>query len=127
RAVESALHADARTLAGGDVVVRTTYSPATAEQQAWFAAAGTVARSVEMRAMGVTPERQTLVELKAVDAVYPVYGAVTLEPQQDLQAALAQRDGRWGAAADPVLLQQLELEIGDTLRVGDLDYVVRAT
>src|SRR3546814_14616403 len=80
-----------------------------------------------MRAMGIAPERRTLVELKAVDATYPLYGAVALEPEQDLQAALALRDGRWGAAADPVLLQQLGLEIGDTIRVGDLDYAVRAT
>src|SRR3546814_7041679 len=80
-----------------------------------------------MRAMGIAPERRTLVELKAVDATYPLYGAVALEPEQDLQAALALRDGRWGAAADPVLLQQLGLKIGDTIRIGDLDYAVRAT
>jgi len=127
QAVEAALRSDARELAGGDIVVRTTYSPATDEQQAWFEAAGSVAQSIEMRAMAVTPERQTLVEMKAVDAAYPVYGTVDLEPAQDLDAALAERDGRWGAAGDPILLQQLGLAIGDTIRIGDLRYELRAT
>ena len=106
QAVEAALRSDARELAGGDIVVRTTYSPATDDQQAWFEAAGSVAQSIEMRAMAVTPERQTLVEMKAVDAAYPIYGTVELEPAQKLDAALAERDGRWGAAGDPILLQQ---------------------
>ncbi len=133
QAIEEALRNDARQLAGGDVVVRTTYSPASEEQEAWLVAAGTLARSVEMRAMGAAAGtngaelRRTLVELKGVDDAYPVYGAIGLAPVQELDRALGQHEGRWGAAADPVLLHQLGIAIGDTIRVGDLDYVVRAT
>lgn len=133
QAIEEALRNDARQLAGGDVVVRTTYSPASEEQEAWLAAGGTVARSIEMRAMGAaggrnaTETRRTLVELKGVDGAYPVYGAIGIAPAQELDAALGRHEGRWGAAVDPVLLHQLGIAIGDTIRVGDLDYVVRAT
>src|SRR5690606_8922383 len=130
QAIEEALRNDARQLAGGDVVVRTTYSPASEEQEAWLAAGGTVARSIEMRAMGAaggrnaTETRRTLVELKGVDGAYPVYGAIGIAPAQELDAALGRHEGRWGAAVDPVLLHQLGIAIGDTIRVGDLDYVV---
>ena len=48
--------------------------------------------------------RTALVEVKAVDAAYPLYGAVGLDPPQPLAALLAQRDGVFGAAADPALL-----------------------
>ena len=55
-----------------------------------------------MRAMARTEtgDERSLIELKAVDAAYPLYGAVALDPPQALAAALAQRDGRWGAVVD---------------------------
>ncbi|MFN4091050.1 MAG: ABC transporter permease, partial [Alphaproteobacteria bacterium] len=127
QAVEAGLRADARQLAGGDAVIRTTYSPADEEQQAWFAQAGTVSRTIEMRAMGAAGERRSLVELKAVDGTYPLYGTVALAPRQELADALARRDGEWGAAVDQVLLHQLDVAVGDTIRIGDLSYRVRAT
>ena len=67
-----------------------------------------------MRAMARTPTdgRTALVELKAVDAAYPLYGAVALDPPQPLAAVLAQRDGAFGAAADPALLARLDLKPG---------------
>ena len=54
-----------------------------------------------LRAMARTPDGRTaLVEVKAVDSAYPLYGTVKLDPAQPLASALAERDGVFGAAAD---------------------------
>ncbi len=67
-----------------------------------------------MRSLLVAPsgERQ-LIELKAVDGAYPLVGDVTLDPAMPLAAAL---DG--GVAADPLVLERLQLHPGDTVRIG---------
>ena len=65
--------------------------------------------------------RRALVEIKAVDGAYPLFGDVALEPAGDLADALAERDGAFGAAVDPALLARLNLERGArvTRRRGD--------
>ena len=80
-----------------------------------------------MRAMARTQDGRTaLVEMKAVDAAYPLYGTVTLNPSQPLSDALAQRDGAYGAAADPALLARLDLKPGARITVGAAPIEIRA-
>ena len=66
-----------------------------------------------MRAMARRPDGsdQALVELKGVDAAYPLVGTVELEGGMPLHDAL-----RDGAAVDPVLLERLGLKVGDQHR-----------
>src|SRR5215470_8375506 len=61
-----------------------------------------------MAIAGVGAVASALVEVKAVDDSYPFYGKVLLEPAQPLADILAQRNGAFGAAADPALLARLE-------------------
>jgi putative ABC transport system permease protein len=70
--------------------------------------------------------RTALVELKAVDAAYPLYGGVELAPQQPLADMLAQRDGAFGAAADPALLARLDLKPPARIAVGAATIEIRA-
>ena len=51
-------------------------------------------------------------EIKAVDGAYPLFGAARLDPAMPLADALAERDGVFGAAADPLLLARLDLKPG---------------
>ena len=68
---------------------------------------------------GAPVDGQTaLVEIKAVDAAYPLVGTVALEPVGDLADALAQRDGTYGAAVDPALLARLGIERGARITIG---------
>ena len=128
--VREAIEADARILLGGDVEFSFTHRHATPEQIAAMRAAGAVSATVEMRAMARAGERRLLVELKAVDDAYPLLGTVALARARgaaaDLPAALARRDGAWGAALERAAMLRLGVGIGDTLRVGDADFVVRA-
>ena len=67
-----------------------------------------------------TGGRHSLIELKAVDAAYPLYGKLVLTPPQPLATALGRGvDGVFGAVVDPALLGRLGLKIGDTFAIGD--------
>jgi len=128
-AVEGGLKADGRTLLGGDVSLRVTHRPASDVQLQWIADnAARISETVEMRANAFTIDGAMfrLVELKAVDDVYPLFGSLTLSGEQNLQTALSQIDGVWGAAAQVGLLERLNLRVGDRVRVGDLTVEIRS-
>ncbi|HJQ60599.1 MAG TPA: FtsX-like permease family protein [Vineibacter sp.] len=131
RAVEEGLRADARLLLGGDVAVTQSYRPATPEQRAAFGErAAKVADWIEMRGMAraETPgARPALVQIKAVDAAYPLAGKLELAGGGELQALLRPRDGLPGAVVEEIGLRRLGASIGDRIRVGDATFEVRAT
>ena len=126
--VRGGIAADGQKILGGDVEIRLLYRPATPEQIAYFNASGPLSAIREMRAMArpLAGDQRTLVELKGVDAAYPLYGAAELQPAQSLADALALHGGRWGAVADPNLLERLGLKVHDTIHVGAADYESRA-
>ncbi|MHC8510121.1 MAG: ABC transporter permease [Rhodospirillales bacterium] len=128
-AINGGLRADGQTLLGGDVSLRTTHKPITAEQRAWLdAKTERLAATVEMRAnaFSVKDNGRRLVELKAVDGAYPLFGAIELTGAENLHSALARSGGVWGAAAHRGLTERLGLNIGDAVRVGELNVEIRA-
>ena len=128
-AIREGIRQDATRLLGGDIEARFTYQEAAPEQLARLEAAGAVTVSLEMRAMARRIEdhgKRTLVELKGVDAIYPLYGDVRTEPAFPLPDLFALKDGAWGAAADRNLLTRLGLSVGDVVMVGDAAYQIRA-
>ncbi len=126
--VREGLRRDARMILGGDVELSFTHRSTTPEQAAFLASSGRVSEVLEMRAMARTADERALVELKAVDPVYPLVGTIDVAGTRDLAAALARgADGRWGAAVEPAALTRLATSVGGTIRVGDAEFVVRAT
>ncbi|MBP2230942.1 putative ABC transport system permease protein [Azospirillum agricola] len=127
-AVLDGMQASAREAVGGDLSVRLFHAPATPEQRAFLEAAGTVSETAELRpaAGTVSGSARILVELKAVDGAYPLVGAATVSGAASLAAAVAHRDGFWGAAVSADLLDALRLGIGDRLRIGVGEVVIRA-
>ncbi|HLI10409.1 MAG TPA: FtsX-like permease family protein [Alphaproteobacteria bacterium] len=132
-AVDSALKGDARGLLGGDVDIALSHREASPAEYQALADAGTVSTVAEMRAMAraAMPGRGTgqriLVELKAVDQAYPLYGQLELAPALGAAQAFDRRDGVWGAAVDGEVLQRLGLRLGDRIKVGEAEYELRAT
>lgn len=111
---------------GGDVDVRLLHREATAAEFDAIGRGNELSRTTEMRAMARTEATQSLVELKAVDDAYPLYGAMKLSPVMPLDAALAVRDGVYGAVAEPNLVARLGLKIGDRFKVGSAMFELRA-
>lgn len=126
-ALVAGLSADGQRLLGGDVELRLTHRPPSEEQRTWLAANGMVSETIQMRAMARGAEsKRALVELKAIDDLYPLYGAMKLDAAGTPQDLVAKRDGRWGALVDPAVARRLGLNIGETLRIGEVDYEIRA-
>ncbi|MBV8411109.1 MAG: ABC transporter permease [Alphaproteobacteria bacterium] len=128
RAVEEGLHADAREILGGDVAISLLYREATPQQVDFMRSLGELVRFVDSRAMArpvKTDGRATLVQLKAVEPAYPLYGTVELKEGGTLADALAERDGVWGAVVEEAALKRMNIAVGDKVRVGDAVVQVR--
>ena len=118
---------------GGDVAIRLIHRAASAEELAWISDGTAVSAAAEMRAMARSADGnnsaargQTLVELKAVDNLYPLYGAMELAPAMDFAEALAFRNGHWGLVVEPNLMSRLGVSVGDLVRIGDAELELRA-
>ncbi|MFK7992871.1 MAG: ABC transporter permease [Granulosicoccus sp.] len=116
-----------RNLFGGDIQISQRQA-ITDEQREWLSANATVSLLLELRTMmGTEAGDFSVVELQSVDEAYPLYGKVRLAPEMTLQDAVKQSaDGIWGAAFDPALVQQLSLEAGQRVIIGDLEVELRA-
>lgn len=117
---------------GGDAAIRLIHREATAEERAFLGERAAVSASAEMRAMARNAAAdatrgQTLVELKAVDNAYPLYGAMELLPAIPFDEAIEIRDGVPGLVVEPNLLSRLGVAVGDHVRIGDTDFELRAT
>ena len=118
---------EGRVILGGDASFALIHREASAEERAFLAQRGAVSPAATMRAMArMADGRASLVEIKAVDGAYPLYGRAVVEPATDLAAALAPREGIHGAAADEALFARLDLKPGARLSVGDAEIEVRA-
>lgn len=135
-AIQDGLRLDAQSLLGGDLDLRLTHRPASPEQIAWLEARGRVSSVARMRTIARVDGRadssderadRTLVELKAVDAAYPLYGAVETDPERPLAELLAKGpQGAFGAVAEASLLDRLRLKRGDEVRVGSIRLKITA-
>jgi putative ABC transport system permease protein len=129
--VTRALGERSRAYLGADVVVSSPRPITEAEARALDGEAGPDARlahAVVLFSMAGTGERARLVELRAIDAAYPLYGAIELEPggaaphAEVARAALRDGPGAW---IDPPLLAQLGVAPGGALQIGRTSFRVQ--
>src|SRR5687767_11097628 len=124
QSVREGLTREARAMTGGDVIVRSN-RPFTEKLRAAIAReqstgrVATVSEAVEIATM-VRPAEQArpttkMVELRAVESAFPLYGTMTLRDGKPYTHALLR--GR-GALVRPELLAQLDLRVGDTILIG---------
>lgn len=124
--VLSALERDGRKLLGGDVELRLTHQEATGDQIEWLRAnTERVAELATMRTTAYGPDQRRLVELKAVDDAYPLFGEMELADGVAFDGILEKKDGVWGAVTEAGLLERLRIEVGDTVALGDIDVQIR--
>ena len=118
---------EGRVILGGDLSFTLSQREAGLQERAFLQSQGKLSSAATLRAMARTPDgKATLVELKAVDGVYPLFGEVKLDPPEPLSDALAYRDGAFGAAADPTLLARLDVKPGARLTIGNVTIEIRA-
>jgi putative ABC transport system permease protein len=118
---------EGRTLLGGDVAFSLIQREAKPDEVAFLRSRGEVSVAATLRAMARTLDgRLALVELKAVDAAYPMLGELTLNPPMPTGDLLAERDGAFGAAVDSTLLARLDLKLGDRITLGSATFDIRS-
>jgi putative ABC transport system permease protein len=127
RSLTDGLAREGRVILGGDLAFTLIHREASAGERNFLDSHGQVSVAATLRAMArMADSRRALVELKAVDAIYPLYGAVALDPAMPLAGALAQRDGAFGAAVDGTLLTRFDLKPGARLTIGRATIVIAA-
>ncbi|SLN46773.1 ABC transporter permease [Pseudooctadecabacter jejudonensis] len=128
--IQSGLEAEGASLLGGDAVVRFTYRFANEAERNWMdSIARDVSETTDFRSM-VVVERDTtergLTQVQAVDDLYPLIGAVELDPAMPLAQAFA-GDGTYpGGVMERVLADRLALAPGDTFKLGDQTFTLSA-
>ncbi len=119
KSIERGLSEQGQPLLGGDVEFSFNHREAAASELAFVKQQGPFSRIATLRAMATSGDRSTLVEIKAVDEAYPIYGAVTLEG--DTAAAIIHANSDLpSVTVDPLLLGRLNLKTGDTLKIGTI-------
>lgn len=125
--IEAGLKRDGAALLGGDAEVEFTYRFARDAELVWLqSVAEAISETVDFRSMVVvdrdTGAERGLTQIRAVDDLYPLIGAVQLDPEMSLDAALAD----FGGVMERVLADRLALTPGDTFRLGEQDFTLRA-
>ena len=118
---------EGRNLLGGDVSFVLFQREAKPREVTFLRSRGQVSVAATLRGMARAADgRLALVEMKAVDDNYPMLGQVSLQPNVPLPDLFTERDGTFGAAADPTLLARLDLKIGDVVTVGEARFQIRS-
>jgi putative ABC transport system permease protein len=117
-AIQQGLGEQGQPLLGGDVEFSLIHREATGPEFGYIQSKGQSSRIATLRAMATASGQSTLVEVKAVDGAYPLYGKLQLASGADLGGALAKTADGYGVVVDELLLGRLALKVGDALKIG---------
>ena len=130
-AIETGLTEEGAALLGGDAEISLTYRFANEAEQQWMRDnAVAVSEIADFRSMatvtrdGVT--ERALTQVKAVDDLYPLIGAVALEPAMPLDQAFACDPAQPCVVAEALLTDRLGLRPGDSLKLGTKSFTLAA-
>ena len=118
-AIEGELAARGQVLLGGDVEFEIGQRRAEADEWQAIAAIGQVSETVRMQSMAIRGTQSAPIELKAVDAAYPLYGKLRMADGRSVSAPPA--DTAWIGAA---LAERMGMTTGDMLRLGNAAFRV---
>ncbi|WP_426288964.1 ABC transporter permease [Ensifer adhaerens] len=121
QSITATIASQGQELLAGDIRFELNNRVATTEERAYLDGLGTVAVSAGLRSMARLPDgsNQALVELKAVDAAYPLYGTLESEPDRPLHDLIARDGDVFGAVVAPLLLDRLDVKVGDEILLGN--------
>jgi putative ABC transport system permease protein len=127
KSLSDGLSSAGRVILGGDLAFSLVQREASGEEQAFLGAHGVVSVAATLPTMARTDDgRAALVEIKAVDGAYPLFGAVATNPAMPPPELFARQGDAFGAAVDPALLSRLDLKPGDRIAIGNAAIELRA-
>ena len=110
---------------GGDADIRLIHRETTREEKAYLEAQGTLSQISTMRVMVRRTDggKALLAEAKAIDGLYPLVGQLQLDPPLQSFPAAQLIDAVF---VEQGFLEQLGLEVGERILLGDATLTVRA-
>ena len=128
RAITAGVASEGQALLGGDIRFQLIQREATDKERAFLDGLGMVSHNAGMRSMARLEDGsdQSLVEAKAVDDAYPLYGQLVTEPALPRAELFAEKAGAYGAAAPDLLFERLKLKLGDRVKLGAATFELRA-
>ncbi len=129
QSITDTIASQGQELLAGDVRFELNNREATPEEMNFLHGLGEVSVSTGLRSMARKPDGsdQALVEVKAVDGAYPLYGTFEAQPNYPLSSLLSGEGGTYGAVVAPLLLERLGLQIGDELLLGNVKLSITGT
>ncbi|MEL6920433.1 MAG: FtsX-like permease family protein, partial [Pseudomonadota bacterium] len=131
QAITQGIEQEGRSILGGDLRFELVQRDATDAELASLEALGDVAIMADTRSMArlVDQSDQALVEIKAVPDIYPLYGDFVTQPADATRRIHAQvaEGGAWPVVVQPLLLQRLNMDVGDNLLIGNATYQIAGT
>lgn len=128
RAITAGVASEGQALLGGDIRFQLIQREVTDKERAFLDSLGNVSHNAGMRSMARLEDGsdQSLVEAKAVDDAYPLYGQLVTEPALPRADLFAEKAGAYGAAAPDLLFERLKLKLGDRIKLGAATFELRA-
>ena len=112
-AIERELESSGQELLGGDLEVEVWQRDLRADERSAMAEYGTISSGYRMQAMASTPDAAAPIELKAVDAKWPMFGTLVLTDGRAVAAPTG--NDAWIAQS---ALERLGIAVGDSFKVG---------
>jgi putative ABC transport system permease protein len=131
QSVRDGVNTEARALVGADVVIGTNrdWNPEARQridahlvEAGAFAQTETTETPTMVRPADSAKAIAKMAELRAVQAAYPLYGAIQLQSGQPYSHALLENHG---ALVRPELLTALQVNVGDRIAIGTTTFTIR--
>nr|WP_321461542.1 FtsX-like permease family protein [uncultured Cohaesibacter sp.] len=118
KALTDGLNEQGRQILGGDLSLSAIHTPATDEQLSYLGQWGELGQVASLRAMARTLDAsdQLLIDIKAVDGNYPMVGQLVTSHGKALAPG--------SILVDPLLLDRLDLSVGDALVIGVKQFTI---
>ena len=119
--ITQGIASESQAILGGDLSFSLVQRETDEPQMAFLKSKGEVSQIITMRAMAryTSAEEQTLVELKAVDDAYPLFGDFKL--QENKNSSLKANE----ILVEPLVLERLGVKLGDRLEIGSAEFVLK--
>ena len=125
-AIRAGLVEEGQVLLGGDVEFALAHRHASVDELIALKEIGRVSEVATLRAMVSVPAKdtQSLIEIKATDDNYPLYGKLKFEKKSDRNSSNNLDTSLPGISVESTLLARLQIGVGEQVKIGDQMFVV---
>ncbi len=126
RSLVNGISEEGQAILGGDLAFSLIHRQVDENETAFLTSLGRVSEIATLRAMARNGDdsSQTLVELKAVDGAYPLFGEIEIDGGGNLDDLIAERDETYGLVSEAGLAERLGIKVGDIVAIGEASFTL---